>query len=432
MRRPHIRDMNTLTIAVCTASLLGIVIIGWTTDRAATVTLRKSEGIPPARLAAQGKKVPPIIKCRETPIHVSPRTDLGHLVSDDDLEALLCNAVPVWDPPSVPSLIHELLLWGQHGDFTDEILPGKSKYRPFKSFVVKTLLDYKLCSANTSGKDDDYLYDTPYGIRVALVGSREAPGDRAQGHYGQLLKVLGEAGVTSGSPVRTSSGRIGTVADIIQDSVLRFSLTEELEFIGNALALWLPPQKSWQNEFGIRYDFDQLAEALIAKPFGQGSCKGCHVPYTLVLLLRVDETHSILTGRVRQKSLNWLKALSRLLEERQRSEGGWDESSLEIERNPHLHRDELLDYLTITGHHLEWMSMAPENIRPSDKTIDRAIHGLVKSTRDYLATSRYFKVLLPASHAARAACLMRDVDPFSFFVRARKSGRVRAIESFIR
>jgi hypothetical protein len=89
---------------------------------------------------------------------------------------------------------------------------------------------------------------------------RSWPGSAAWlllGFAGQLLKALAQANVSSTTLVTTASGKAGTVADIFQDAVMQFRLEKELEFMACSLALWLPA-KSWTNQFGATFDFDDL------------------------------------------------------------------------------------------------------------------------------------------------------------------------------
>lgn len=187
------------------------------------------------------------------------------------------------------------------------------------------------CREYTVPLGDDYLIDSPYGIRVVLAGTEDAVDYRAEAHYGQLLMILGEVGVSSSTSVTTASGRSGTVADIYADTLMRFSLSMELEFIGCALAYWHTPQRSWTNSLGDEYSFDDLILRLMENPLGKGSCGGCHVPYAIVVILQTDRQYPILSDPVRQKTVAWVRALTERLESRQLSGGGWDSGWGEME-----------------------------------------------------------------------------------------------------
>lgn len=376
----------------------------------------------PARLAARGEPIPLLVKCREQPLRVLPNPGLGNVVNEEDMVTVLCAALPWWNPPSVPSAFHELKLWGRNAVFTKEMLgvPRTGE------FLVETLLSDKLCRANTVSVGGAYLLDSPFGIRPVLMGTEDALDYRAEAHYGQLLLLLGEVGTPPETQVTSSSGRVGTVAQLYQDAVLRFSLAQELEFIGCALAYWHPPQKGWKDQFGNEYTFDDLLSRLIATPLGQGSCGGCHVPYTIVTILRVDEDHPILSSDVRRKARKWLAVLAQLLELRCSSSGGWDGTWATNGPRSFIMGDDLLDRITVTGHHLEWIALAPDGIRPSEAAVERAVLALRRDVESLPPLARQpFKTLLPVSHGARALALLRGDDPYSAWLKYWKNGRLK-------
>jgi hypothetical protein len=293
-------------------------------------------------------------------------------------------------------------------------------------FLVTTLLSDKLCRANTAAVGGTYLLDSPFGIRPVLAGSEDAIEYRAEGHYGQLLKLLGEVGVPSATSVTTSSGRVGDLVDIYQDALMRFSLAQELEFIGCALAYWHPPEKTWKDQFGNEYSFNELVSHLISIPLGKGSCGGCHVPYTVVVILRVDERFTILSEDVRRQARKWLAELSQLLEDRWAACGGWDKYWSQNSDLKPLWRDDLLDRITITGHHLEWIALAPPDVRPSETVVKRAVRALRSDVESLPPLSQQpFKTLLPVSHGARALALLRGEDPYLLWMKYWKEGRLK-------
>ncbi len=381
----------------------------------------------PARAAVRGEHVPrAIIQCREKPLEVLPKLLLDGSVSEEDLVSVLCGALPLWNPPSVPSAYHELRLWGRNCAFTKEMLGAERS----GDDLVKILLNDDVCVAKTASPGGNYLLDSPFGIRVIQAGTLDAVEYRAEAHYGQLLKVIGQVGVPADTPVSTSSGRVGNVVDLYQDEVMRFSLLGELEFIGCALAYWHPPQKTWRDQFGNEFSFDQLLSKLIAVPLGKGGCGGTHLPYTVVTILRVDEQYPILSADVRQKARDWVATLTQWLEDHQAGLGGWDKSWGQPGAVGYLYGEELLDRITITGHQLEWMALVPsDDLRPAVTVIQRAVAALRRDV-DALPPIEYrsFKTLLPVSHGARALALFRGQDPFTVWLKYWQAGRIARSE----
>jgi hypothetical protein len=164
---------------------------------------------------------------------------------------------------------------------------------------------------------------------------------------------------------------------------------------------------------------------LLAIPFGKGSCGGCHVPQTIAVILRVDEQHHILTSSVRTKALSYFAEISKVLDNHQLAEGGWDESWPGTDIIKRIYGDPVLDRMTVIGHHLEWIAMVPESIRPSHTTIANAVIALIRQIDELPPIRiRNFKTILPCSHAARALCLIRGQAPFVTWKEYWDSGRL--------
>ncbi|MEN6405334.1 MAG: hypothetical protein ABFC77_02570 [Thermoguttaceae bacterium] len=364
----------------------------------------------PARRAARGERLPLSIKARQIPIKIEPVVGLADVVTDEQLIKALNASRPLWHPPTVPSLIHELKLWGRNANFTKQMV-GQARSG---TTMVETLLSDKLCRERTTPNGASFLVDSPFGINVVQSGTMDAKYNRAEGHYGQLLMVLGETGVPLNTPVTTASGRCGTIADILQEAVMRFEWSKELEFIGVALALWLPPETSWTDQFGNRYSFDELVEHLMAVPCGQGACGGCHIAYTIAVVLQVDSQYRILSSSNRQRAVQRLANISARLEKTKLVEGGWDQTWPGGGTKGIIYEDSLLDQITVIGHHLEWISLVQEPARPSRETVAHAVSACIADI-DRLPPldHRSFKTILPCSHAAHALCLLRNKDPFT-------------------
>jgi len=423
--------MNSMTINLRKRKLVLLGILPAFFATSAVLAIWLSEGpldngqIVPARLVARGESVPFLVNCREIPLKISSKTKLIDAASEVDLVTVLCGALPWWSPPSVPSAIHELKLWGRTFVFTKEMLGADRS----GEHLVRMLLSDKVCRANSAPVGGTYLLDSPFGIRPVLIGSEDAIEYRGEGHYGQLLQVLGEVGVSSTTSVTTSSGKVGTVADLFQDAVMQFSFSHELEFIGCSLAYWLPPQKTWKNQFGVEYNFDQLLTKLIATPYGEGPCGGTHVPYSVVTILRADEQHSILSDPVRHEARKWLMKLAHALEIRWSKQGTWNITSSEKNKPTFLWGDDVLDRITISGHHLEWMALATDELRPSETTIKRVVLDLRKDIEALPPLhGRTFKSLLPISHAGRALAMLRGDDPFFVWHKYWKAGKLKPSE----
>jgi hypothetical protein len=273
--------------------------------------------------------------------------------------------------------------------------------------MLRVLLDtgeHRLLCQN----EKPMLLDSVYGVAVSVSASQEdAP------HVDKLLAVLGEIGIPRSTSVRTQTSD-KSVADVLADSVARFQLGQsELEWTAVAYSSYLPPSRSWVNRFGERFTFDDLADALLQRPEGEGPCYGTHVLYALNYLIRIDEACAVLepvtVARIRQR----LQQASMNLENAQYSTGAWSEDW-------HVPRGEARSSLPepplaaknivrASGHHLEWIALAPYDVRPSQACVARASSYLLRRGLSF-APSEIGESYGPLTHAARALCLLHNQD----------------------
>jgi hypothetical protein len=366
----------------------------------------------PTQIEAPPADVAPI---RMVPLYLPPHGDLADTVNDKQLRVVLSAARPYWSPPSVSYALHAVRLWGKDSHFPPARgFPNGLHCRD----LIKFLTNNDEFRRVSKGTFNAFLVDTPYGIR-SLASQDPVHGSAfAEGHYDQLLKVLGEAGVIGDSTVVTASGKRGSVADLARDSIMRFSLDQELEFTASAYARWLEPGIPWRNRFGQTFCFDDLADSLVRRPLGNGACKGCHVPYALTSLLAADGITRMLSSRSRIACEKRLVEVALLLEANELSFGGWDKtwSGTAKETQDSLFFDfkPQFDRIMCTGHHLEWIAFAPSAARPSRTVIYRAVEALSAEVSGLSLDDRAkYKGYLPITHAARALVSMRAEAAFA-------------------
>jgi hypothetical protein len=71
---------------------------------------------------------------------------LNDIVTDEQLFIALSASLPLWHPPSVPSLVHELKLWGKDCVFAKEHVGGEGRTG---KMMIETLLSDLLCAERT-------------------------------------------------------------------------------------------------------------------------------------------------------------------------------------------------------------------------------------------------------------------------------------------
>jgi len=351
---------------------------------------------------------------RNFPLQIEPVLVGVNRIDESRVVGILAIAVPRWDPPTVPIMLHALRLWGADAKFVNAE-PNDSSER-----FIETLLNSKKCD-NLIGQFNGFLTATDRGVRVLTSGDMLKTSINAEPHVDKLLQVLGECQIPLNKLVIDSDLGRHTVEDILRESFWRFSLTQELEFTTNAYVLWLPPTKHWTNRFGQQFSFDDLAEALISRPIGEGVCQGTHVPYALTMMIRANMLYpgTLSPSQVKAAETR-LMEISVALEFNESPNGGWDKywsggyierpENMFFEFKPHF------DRIAVTGHHLEWIAMAPENLRPSATVIQRSEEALARqieglSDEDLDKPKGY----LPITHAARAFMFLRGTRFASLF-----------------
>ncbi|MBI3462687.1 MAG: hypothetical protein HY000_06440 [Planctomycetes bacterium] len=258
----------------------------------------------------------------------------------------------------------------------------------------------------------DLLSRSSNGISVWTAVAKEA-----QTHKDEILEVFAEIGTALDHPVQLA-GFQATLQAILDDSLARFQPEQiDVEFTAIAYARYLPPQREWTNRFGQRHSFDDLADVLASRTLGWTVCYGTHVPYALVTLLRVDEQVPILSPLRRRLARQRLAEVSRLLVRTQYKNGAWGPDwwndapgpgGASENPNPEV---SVSNFIRATGHHLEWIALAPKDLRPPDANVEKAAQWVVSTTlaQPQGILSTYYGEF---SHGARALLLLSGSKPF--------------------
>lgn len=243
-----------------------------------------------------------------------------------------------------------------------------------------------------------------YGIRCAVspneIGAREHHRDQALGIFAEM-----------GLPLTTSihvAGNEYHLRDLLIDSIANYGSNQnEIEWTAFSYALYLPPVTSWKNKFGDQFTFDDMAEAIIARPLDKGSCSGSHLVWAMIALIRVDKEESpILSPSVHEKLWARLQEIVRVALEKQNGDGSWG-SDWNLPLLPPTHVDEgSLDYhalqpkLVATSHIAEWMMHLPKELTVPDEVIHRAGAWLYRQWQNLSDKTFVAENFCPCSHAA--------------------------------
>ncbi|MBV10576.1 hypothetical protein [Rubinisphaera sp.] len=352
------------------------------------------------------KRTPIIDIPREVPLRVESLYDRPDMVSDEDLAAVLWQVRPKFERKELrPNLVeHAIRAWSVHAEFRDpDVLSGKQ--------MEDFLLDHGTFILSWGESASPLLQDRPTGVGVNWGEYRSN-----SVHHDHMLACITEAGARLDSPVLLPSQRQLTLENVIHEALRDFQLDErETEWSAMAFGLWLPPTKTWRAINGREMSFDLLAQRLMRGYLEKGVCSGTHRVYSLMLLWRLDQEFDILSEDVQNEVYAHLELVRDLITESQFEDGhwppNWNEGSTAVE-NPR--EREIRSEIIATGHHLEWLSIAPIELHPPREQIDKAAQWIIQTTKQQtpeLILQRYTFL----SHVGNALALWRGTTPAAFW-----------------
>ncbi len=369
------------------------------------------------RAELSGRRAPAAVDIRNaTPVTPTPRYDDPDVVSDEDLARVLHAILPRFPRQQLrPNFVeHALRAWGSRIEFTrNDLMSGPE--------MVDYLLDTGQYIASWGTESEPILQPREDGgIAVRWASDRSA-----SVHHDHMLASLAEAGVSLDHFVSTPARRT-TLREIFLESLRDFRPDErETEWSAMAFAAWLAPQgrSVWFNGDGREISFDQIAARLLRSHKRKGVCLGTHRVYSLMMLVRLDERFpGLISSRTRQAVLDYLTEVRDLIMAAQADDGSWppnwpDGIQADSRRDPAepIHRR-----VIATGHHLEWLAIAPRELHPPREDILRAARWLVDNVRRTPQSDIEEKYTF-YSHVGNALALWRRTTPAAFWSRWREA-----------
>ncbi len=356
------------------------------------------------RLAVAGNQEPPIQVAKPQPNLVAPRYDEPLVATDEQLHGLLARMRPPAGKPDTNIWVHALRMWGPQAEFNDPAHPDGA-----------TMLAYYLDDREfrrLAGDAAPPLFEIDeYGVRVRPWFAANDHQRTGAVHVDDLLATLAESGVPLDTPLHTREGET-TVGALLDRAMLHFHRDQhEYEWSLISYARYLFPTLEWTTKYGERMTVDEAVDELIEQDPHNGICGGTHRLEALVVLNRVDEQYNVLPRRTKQKLLAHLHDMSRRLVASQYPDGQWGKNwprgAAALAEDPGIIDDQIL----ATGHHLEWLALAPPEVQPPRETIVRAGQWIARTMLE-LDQADIERRYGPFSHAARALCLWRNMEPY--------------------
>jgi hypothetical protein len=350
---------------------------------------------------------------RDEPFAIIPQYNRPAVISDADLQKVLYKLRPrLRGPrPKINEIDHALRFWGVPAEFADpKCYSGRE--------MLSILTDYRRFSMAWGKTTPSLLFVDPGSPGVRL---RTQQGNATASHVDHTVASLAEVGTPADYKLIVPGDKPDTVRDrAFRDMLLHaaksFSLNQtEYEWSAMVFSLYMPTDGEWRTTEGQWISFDRLADRIMRQKFLQGVCFGNHRLFALVVLLRVDDQQRILSAGMRTRVLSHLQEATRRLVRFQSQDGYWDRnwegSEWEQRWNEQPPRSRRI---LATGHALEWWAMAPPDVLPEPKVIERAGHWLSKTILD-MTDSQIGAGYTFLTHAGRALCLWRGKFPYQVY-----------------
>ncbi len=347
---------------------------------------------------------------RNEPLVIAPRYDDARVVTDEQLAAVLDRVKPPAGAAAAKNLtnnlVHALRLWGVAADFHDPAIPSGRQMRDY-------FLDDDVLRQMAGDQTPPIFYRDVRGLAVRSYDDGPEHRDTSSYHADDLLATLAETGTPLDTPLHLRDGE-ATVGQLLDDSLSRFHLDRlEYEWTLISYARYVFPQQSFRNQWGQRITVDQLVEEAIGPALELGPCNGLHRLEALAVLYRADEQHQGLSPQTRARIVAHLRRVSGLLAEAQTRDGYWTRQWPQGAAASQSASDAsgIYDRILVTGHHLEWLALAPEEVQPPRETIVRAGQWLARTLLE-LDEQDIVEAYGPYTHAARALAMWRSKDPY--------------------
>ncbi len=345
-----------------------------------------------------------------TRANVEPFYNDAEVVSDEELAGVLKKIVPRFSRSHLrPNLVeHALRTWGSKIVFNNPDAISGPQMADFLTDTAKYM--------DSWGKNNAPLMEpTPDGIHV-----RWGEDSSSSVHHDHTLAALTEAGLELDAPVYTTI-RALQVRNVLAEALRDFQLDErETEWSAMSFTLWLAPQKTtvWHNGEGRRITFDMVAERLMRNHKRDGVCLGTHRVYSLMLLLRLNEQSGgeLITKETAAQIMDYLRTSRDMIMASQSADGSWpanwtDGAAAEANADP---KEKPSKRVIATGHHLEWLSIAPAELHPPREQILKAADWLVKNVAE-TPQAEIDQSYTFYSHVGKALAMWRKTSPAEFW-----------------
>ena len=341
--------------------------------------------------------LPPL---RDEPLVVEPLYDCPWIIGDEQLIEVLYRLRPrlAGPKPKINHVDHALRFWGVEAEFSDPACLSGRQMRDI-------LLDHARFAEVWGDDAKPFLGAVDDGVAY-----RTKEGSATASHVDHTMASLGEVGVPLSFPVRLPDG-VSNVGAMLHHAMRSFCVNQlEYEWSALAFTLYFRSPQPWHSSEGQEITFDRLAERIMRQRFRQGVCYGNHRLHTLVMMLRVDRDHAILSAAMRAQIIAHLRGATAALVGSQHADGYWERNW--AEGVPPDDKEPIQSVLSplsrrflATGHAMEWWALAPPEVQPPREVLARAGAWMARTVLE-LDDDAVLKNYTFLSHVGRGAGAM--------------------------
>ncbi len=403
------------------AQILVLVACGWSFARASLQPVQPLVGA-----FAKNSKNHEIVHVNRTQApFITSLHDDPELISDEDLHAVLDKVLPRFSQHHIrPNYVeHALRIWEVDCKFRvpAEVVIDPDVPRLMQgSELTEFLTNHARFLASWSTTAEPLLIEEPEGgVAIRWGVDDSVPLEIRNGasvHHDHWLACLTEGGITLDHKVFTPSHSQRNINDALQQSLRDFRLDErEVEWSGLAFAMWLAPEKGWTNKEGREITFDMLCRRLM-RGTHWGVCSGTHRVFSLMAILRLDDEHHMLSPAMHAEVYHYLEGVRDQITACQFEDGHWPSNWAEGKAALDKPVEDVLSKKVIaTGHHLEWLAIAPIELHPPRDMVRKAARWCIDTTKN-MPQEQVSAQYTFFSHIGGALARWRKTRPKAFWM----------------
>jgi hypothetical protein len=255
---------------------------------------------------------------------------------------------------------------------------------------------------------------TPWGLAYRTVSQAERTVFSLEfgglSHRDAALETFAEIGFPLEYELNFLDSDVGTIRQLLDDSLARFDGETDLEWSIISYCHYLPTGRKWTNRHGENFDMSLLVDRLVSRSNSKSACFRTH---RIIALAHIWNTRFLTKESQSHQWLeNHLMELSDILTNTQLTNGSWNNDYLkgklsDLPPQQTLNESEIA--FSVTSHLLEYFSLLQDSLRPSKSCIERSLSFFFAALNDPIYGA-FERNLSSTCHGVRAAFYLSSDD----------------------